>query len=87
MKTRNKQQIKILKKFLKEHTLIGEYLGGFFNQHITYEKEEKIVFYGISKKSTFENDIITFEKAAKAVEKLGFEFVKYEVFTGNDESI
>ena len=67
--------------------MVGEYLGGFFNQHITYEKKETIVFYGVCKKSTFVDDVITFENAAKAVGKLGLEFVKYQVFKGDEQEI
>lgn len=51
-----------LKKYLSDRTLIGEYVGGDFNQHITYEAEEELIFFAASKKNLEENDICPIEE-------------------------
>ena len=70
-------KLESLKNSLKTLTLVGEYVGGFFNQHITLEKEEKIVFYAAVEKTHFKNDLLPFLKAKKIITSFGLEFVSY----------
>ena len=72
-------KIEELKNFLDEHTFIGEYLGGFFNQHITIEKEEKVVFFSITKKNSFINDILDMKKSEEIIKNFGLQFVEYDL--------
>ena len=47
------ETIQKLKKNLEQITLVGEYIGGYFNNHIEVYSEEKIVFFGVVKKDVF----------------------------------
>lgn len=77
MKSIDEDKLIALKNVLKEHTFVGEYLGGFFNQHITYEKDEKLIFYGVVKKSSFKNDLMPFRVGENLITRFGLEFVPY----------
>lgn len=81
------ENIDKLKGFLADHTFVGEYVGGVFNQHITQESEEKIVYYTVTRKNTFVDDILSFEESSKVYSDFGLDFVKYDSFTGKLEQI
>jgi hypothetical protein len=41
-----------------DNTIIGEYIGGYFNNHIEKYNQESIVFFAVVKKNQFEDDLL-----------------------------
>lgn len=46
---------------IKDKTIIGEYVGGYFNNHLENYSEEEIIFFGVVDKNYFLKDLINMQ--------------------------
>ena len=80
LEKKNEKEISEIKKVLSEFTFVGEYIGDIKYQHITFEKENLIKFFGVVNKKKILDDYLRIDEAEKIVNSIGFEFVKFNFF-------
>jgi hypothetical protein len=74
-------QVAALKKFLADHTFVGEYCGNKKLQHMVKYDKEEIIFYAVVEKLNT-NPCLPFEEGKRIIEEMGLPCVSMESFPG-----